>query len=132
MGYRSDFTLLIYGPEKHVDAFVAAHAMAGRSLSQFFDDDSFYETEIDVCDTDDGPEKTISISCEGIKYYTTYPEVATIDAIAADADGFADRFNVSIEFARIGDEADDTTLMQHGNDCAYRVYVSRAIRVDAN
>lgn len=132
MGYRSDVTILIYGDDDDVVAFKAGEKVKGNPTGMDFhplDEPKNNYHERFVWHTDDG-DTMLEFNWFNIKWYDSYPEISywqQLRSIWEDAYG---KTSLQMEFARLGENNDDTELEYYGSDCQYYLNVERTIYKD--
>jgi hypothetical protein len=126
MGYRSDVSIAIYGPEDEMAPFIAAQRMMGSSPL-------VTEREHVQCfgfgmqigsDPEIVRHHIIKTTMEHVKWYESYPDVQAWERLMDEA---SENPALSVEFIRIGEETDDSEVRYHGDNCQYFLSVYRAI-----
>ena len=130
MGYRSDVSILIYGDDADVVAFKASERLKGwkgtdRHPLDEPTNNNYHERF--TWHTNDG-DTMLEFNWFGIKWYDTYPEIAYWEQLKSL---FEQAFpSLHMEFARIGEQADDIVTEYLGNDCQYYLAIERNIYKD--
>jgi hypothetical protein len=126
MGYRSEVRSVIYGPPDKVQAFWTKHTLLENPAIKGFESD----IRRYMVDSGDGTA-VIDLRGDSWKWYPDYPDVAgwlaMIDEIGCEAEGTE---GLSYEFARLGEESDDTEYHTGGHDPLYWLSFRREILDD--
>ena len=131
MGYRSDVTIVIYGDKDEVTAFVATERLKGipkgithHPLKEPVSD---YHKR-DMYDYDKG-QTMMKWSWFGVKWYDSYPEIAYWDNLRSVwEDAFKN--TLCMEFARVGEQADDVETSYHGDHIQYCLSIHTEVSED--
>jgi hypothetical protein len=124
MGYRSDVSIAIYGPEHAMVPFVAAQRMAATSpLVTEHEHVDIYGFGM-VIGGENLRHTIIKTTMENVKWYDSYPDVQAWENLMKDAEANPD---LSVEFIRIGEDTEDTESRYYGDNCQYFLSVYRAI-----
>lgn len=118
MGYRSDVAICIYGPKDKMTALVAAARIGGVMPDNDFG--GLY-----MFDYDDS-KHMIHAYYEEVKWYDGYDDVDIWTEFLAKAAEFDD---LSTEFVRIGENADDIEMERQG-DCQWYLSTNRSVHID--
>lgn len=118
MGYRSDVTAIIYGPEEKLNTLVAKHELLGTSPMKHF------KNHIRQGHLPDG-RALLEMSGEGWKWYEDYHDVKCWMDFMHDAEAVG----LEYEFIRIG-ESDDDIERQGSEMNSYLLYAVRSVARD--
>ena len=134
MGYRSDVSILIYGDDDDVVAFKAGERVKGYPKGcEYYPldkpEDGHLCDERFIWHTDDG-DTMLEYNFFGIKWYDTYPEIAYWQQLRGLWEDAYGKTSLQMEFARIGENSDDTELDYYGSDCQFYLNVERTIYKD--
>jgi tetrahydrodipicolinate N-succinyltransferase len=128
MGYRSDVVALIYP-----DAETKAQAKEQYAQLKVLMATTFKDTIDGTAGVDGfmeymtwmGDECVLKFHMEGVKWYPQYADVQMFERMMRDFDGEIDGY--CTEFARIGEESDDTEEHHTGENNQYYLQVRRSI-----
>ena len=114
MGYYSDVTILVYGPEDAVTAFLAAQRLRGRNPLEVGGDHLTLSRLPDSCaDSVEGGSPWLLLRAEFtcVKWYEHYPEVRLWENLLSDADDASAEADYSggvcYEYIRAGEDPGD-------------------------
>ena len=119
MGYRSDVSILIYGDDDDVVGFKAGERVKGYPTGMThhpLDEPKSNYHERFVWHTDDG-DTMLEFNWFNIKWYDTYHEIAYWEQLRNIWEDAYGKTSLQMEFARIGENTDDTELEYYGSDC---------------
>tara|TARA_R110000764_G_C10824909_1_gene362093 strand:- start:47 stop:442 length:396 start_codon:yes stop_codon:yes gene_type:complete len=122
MGYRSDVAIAIYGEEDQMAAFIAATRLQGNVA------EVFNECEMYPYLGRDKPMFMLTAQFDEVKWYDGYPDVDRWNKFLVLAQDHDDHINC--EFARIGEDRNDTVFEWVGPDVEYHLGLRREISVD--
>lgn len=127
MGYRSNVRCLIYGEPDVVQAFWTKHKMMGNTaLLNWSESIKRYRLRYNNHD-----RSVIDLTAESWKWYDTYDDVLAWQSLLAaiDSDHANEVYELSYEFARIGDDDADIEYRATEN-CVYYLGINRSIETD--
>lgn len=128
MGYRSNVTTLVYGPEDEMIAFIAGQRLKARCPLA---EDEKYVTLSRLPRTEvEPPWLVLKAEFESVKWYPNYPDVDMWAQLLTDAGDIGENGRIGYEFMRVGEEVDDIEY-DVGTNCEYWLGVSREIVCDA-
>lgn len=115
MGYRSDVLIIYHGPKEVVQAFAVAAKLSGmkKAIAEMSFKDSFGDC-------------ALGARFNGVKWYTSYPDVRTHEDLWDYAQEFKD---LSGSFCRIGEEDDDNQKRSFG-EADDPISINRSISYD--
>jgi hypothetical protein len=122
MGYRSNVSIAIYGPDDVMTAFIAGQRI--KQSKWLVDDEEVTQITIDA-----KPCTLIHATFEDVKWYAGYEDVDWWGAIISDAADFSDE-GICAEFIRVGEDNSDTQCDYYGNDVQYFSGVNREVYAD--
>ena len=130
MGYRSDISIIIYGDDKDVTAFVAGERLKGHEGIEYHPLDAPTSNKYHerfTWHTDDG-DTMLEFNWFSFKWYESYPEVAYWEQLMSL---FEQAFpSLHMEFVRIGENTEDIVVEYYGDNPQYYMTVERAIFKD--
>lgn len=124
MGYRSDVTAIIYGPEDQLDALIAKHELLGSSPMQHFAKN--LRRGKFPPDVDGTQDSVLEMRGEGWKWYESYPDVCSWMEFMRDAEASFD--DLKYEFVRIGENDGDVERESSANIVETLLYVRTEVR----
>ena len=128
MGYRSDVAIAIYGEEGQMAAFIAATRLQ-ENVAEVFTECEIYPylgTAFDP--NNDTPMVMLTAEFSDVKWYDGYPDVDRWNRFLVLAQDHDDHINC--EYARIGEENEDTEFQFNGPDVQFHLSIRREISVD--
>lgn len=128
MGYRSDVSIAIYGPEDAMVPLLAAERLKGDSILSIDKGYvSHFSADIAVTATERKKFIGISASFEQVKWYESYPDVQAWTRLLGEA---AMHDGICTEFVRVGEDTSDIEADYHGDLCQY--YLCTYTRIESN
>lgn len=129
MGYRSDVSIAIYGPEEAMAPFIAAQRMLPDSIivtdKDYIKSYGFGTTV--PGDPEIVPHHIILAEFQQVKWYESYPDVQRWETLIAEASANP---ALCTEFVRLGEEGDDVETRYTGDHCGYFINVYCRIECD--
>jgi len=130
MGYWSDVTIAIYGPEPAMLALIAADRMKENSILRQHSDCIENLRYLGS----DGPEKQpfrrLLARFHRVKWYSDFPDVVQwYDLMQLVVDQYLDR-GLCYEFIRVGEDVDDIEGDRRGEDVEFFLDTVTTITVD--
>ena len=122
MGYRSDVAVAIYGEEGQMAAFIAATRLQENVA------EVFTECEMYPYLHGDTPMVMLTAEFSDVKWCDGYPDVDRWNRFIVLAQDHDDHINC--EYARIGEENEDTEFQFNGPDVHFHLSIIREISVD--
>lgn len=120
MGYRSEVLVLVY-PRSGEDSLLKydqLKTLMNTTFKEVYDywDDPYFTWE--------DKHRVLKFACEDVKWYESYPEVASfmhfIDMV--------DQLDYEFEFVRLGENYEDIET-RYSNDCEWYTSVRREVEV---
>ncbi len=132
MGYRSNVTIVIYGEQDDVTAFVASERLKGtpKGLDQHPLFEIVGETYTnDMYDYDDDKYTMMVFRWSGVKWYDSFPEITYwTDLASVWEDAFKN--TLCMEVARVGEQADDVECDYYGTHAQYHLSIHTEVSED--
>ena len=132
MGYRNDISILIYGEDRDVVAFKAGERVKGYPKGMEYHpldkpEDGHLCDERFMWHTDDG-DTMLEYNFFGIKWSDGNPEVDYWQQLMSLFDQAFP--SLTMEFVRLGEQADDIVVEYFGSNPQYYLNVERTIYKD--
>ena len=128
MGYRSDVAVAIYGEEGQMAAFIAATRLQENVAEVFLECEIYPYLHTAFDSKNDTPMVMLTAQLDGVRWYDGYADVARWNRFIVLAQDHDDHINC--EYARIGEENEDTEFQFNGPDVQFHLSISREISVD--
>lgn len=122
MGYRSDVSIAIYGPQDAMVPLLAAERLKANSILSA--DNDYVKHFVPVIYDKKGAYLGIHVSFESVKWYDAFEDVQAWHTLLAEA---ADIEGICTEFTRVGENVDDIETAYHGDDCQFYLGVHSII-----
>ena len=132
MGYRSEVVIAIYGEKDDVTAFIASERLKGlpkgMQYHPFKEPDSDYHDR-DMYNYGDDKYTMMVFRWHHVKWYDSYPEIAYWENLRSVwEDAFKN--TLCMEFARVGEHADDIECDYYGSHTEYALAIHTEVDED--
>ena len=128
MGYRSDVAIAIYGEEGQMAAFIAATRLQENVTEVFLECEIYPYLHTAFDSKNDTPMIMLTAQLDGVRWYDGYSDVDRWNRFIVLAQDHDDHINC--EYARIGEENEDTEFQFNGPDVQFHLSIRREISVD--